>query len=147
MAIVISKEDLKGVVTTAGKVATATPIPTGTTGTLTQINQILTQVDILLKNPMVQQFLVRIGSRYGLIPKTNPPPTPVTPQTPATDTKSNPQLNPENIYSMILGSIDAILKFKGNITLTQLKTEMTTNKVAIIELIKKSVSDGNKPKS
>jgi len=139
MAITISKEDLKTAVATATNVAT--PIPTGTTGTLTQINQILTQVDILLKNPMVQQFLIRIGGKYGLVPKTNSP----EPKVEVKPIATNP-LNPENIYSMILGSIDAILKFKGNITLTQLKTEMTTNKIAIIELIKKSVEDGNKPK-
>lgn len=142
MATVISKEDLKDIVKTGVSTATATPLPTGTLG---QVTSFLNQLDLLLKNPLVQNLIMRFAGRFGLnpIPQNNPISSP----TIATPTA-------ENVYQTILGSINTILKLKGDMPLSQLKTELITNKENVIKLISKSFTEkkpevkvSDKPKS
>lgn len=146
MPVVISKEDLTGAIKTA--TATATPIPTNT---LTQINEILRTADMLLKNPMVQRLLVRFGSKlgFGISPQNNP----------TSITTSTSQLNPENTYTLILNTVDSIMKVAGDIPLSMVKDYLEKNKESVTKLIADSLkpkplepkkvvmTDGTKPKS
>ena len=148
MAVIISKEDILG---SATSTPVASALPSG--DALAKINSVLAQIDILLKNPMIQSVLYRFMGRFGINPipiaQNNPelkqqniPQNEVKPQIIV-----KPQFTPTQIFDMIIGTIDSILNTAGDLPLSKVKEYMTQNKETLISMIGKSLEgdNANKP--
>jgi len=154
LAIIVSKKELLETLPTVKKT-----VPTRPLSNLEKANQLLKTVDMLLKNQFVQGTLNRVLNRFGIQPLQQQPTSldakvekkvePLKKKLQKEIDKETKVNNPNpfdanEIYNTIVKTVETVLSLKGDMPLSELKTQMEINKEALIELIKNAV---NKPKS